>query len=51
MWEGVGQGDSSHLVGWERVRRPIEFRGIGVGNLRICNEALRLNYCGVLLWS
>lgn len=40
LWEGVNEGDEAHLVKWEVVSMPVEVRGLGIGNPRLCNETL-----------
>ncbi|XP_022151711.1 uncharacterized protein LOC111019624 [Momordica charantia] len=39
LWEGVEEGGGAHLVNWKEVSKPLEAGGLGVGNLRLRNEA------------
>lgn len=31
---------SHHLVSWEVVSRPLDLGGLGIGNVRLCNDIL-----------
>lgn len=33
----MAEGKGSHLVIWEMVARPVEFEGLGIGNLSVHN--------------
>ncbi|CAN1332331.1 Putative ribonuclease H protein At1g65750, partial [Linum perenne] len=40
LWEGVSQERKHHLVGWNKVKIPLNHEGLGILDLRCVNEAL-----------
>lgn len=48
LWEGVEEDGGSHLVRWEVVSKLMEVGGLGIGNLRLCNEPLLANWLAFL---
>lgn len=40
LWEGVEEGGGAYLVSWGMVSKSLEAVGLGIGNLRLRNDAL-----------
>lgn len=40
LWEGVEEGERSHLVSWDVVSKELSDGGLGIGNLANRNLAL-----------
>ncbi len=46
MWNGLGDQPKFRLVNWTKVCEPVQNGGLGVKNLRLCNQSL----LGKWLW-